>query len=383
MGRMVGADPDQLDELGRAMAGAADLLASVRARVQSQVHGLGWSGSDADAFRHAWDGVHRRTLEAAADRLHDAATTLHRNAEEQRQASSAGTAAGSAAVGPGFAGGFGMSVPVGATGGDPGDQPGAPGGQAYVIGPATEPPLTYTDYFPYDPNEKPTPADYAAWVKWGAQSAGAHVLRPDLDDALRTYDHYRDNSGTPLTVDYEEAYREDSNIAKAVDAEIANAQAAAERLATESGSSSFSMTGDASMVSGLGGYPDTENWQKALGDHQVWSNADVTIDAGVATMTITVHAHDRYDFNAGMADIATGTPDDENGRFAVLGWAQGFDTRGELTRTVTWDVGNAGDVTAGDGDVSRNPTTEDRPDELGSARPGWPPIPGNTPLDGT
>ena len=385
MGQMVGADPDQLDELARSIGANAQQLSAVYARVRSTVHAIGWSGPDAEAFRNAWETVHRRILESAATRLLDAATILHRNADEQRRASAAGAdGGGSVAVGlVGFTGGFGLSVPVAMNGGDPGDPPGAPGGQAYVIGPATEPPLTYTDSFPYDPNARATPADHAAWLKWGAQAAGAHLVRPDLDDALRVYDHYRDNSGTPMTVDYEEAYREDANIAAAVDTEIAQARAAAERLAAQSGSTSFSMTGDARMASDLGGYPATENWQKALGDHQLWSSSHVTVTGGVATMTITVHAHDRYDFNAGMSDIATGTPDDENGRFAVLGWAQGFDTRGDITRTVTWNVGDAGEVMAGDGDVSRNPTTEDRPDEFGSARPAWPPIPGNKPLDGT
>lgn len=46
-------------------------------------------------------------------------------------------------------------------------------------------------------------------------------------------------------------------------------------------------------------------------------------------------------------------------------------------------VGDSAPLTAGEGDVSRNPGSEDRPDELGSGRPGWPPIPGTTPLDGT
>ena len=256
---------------------------------------------------------------------------------------------------------------VGDPDGEPGDDPGAPGGAPFIIGPATEPPLTYAEYFPYDPNAQASAADRAAWLKWGAQAAGAHLIRPDLDDALRVYDHYRDNSGTPMTVDYEEAYREDANIASAVDAEIARARSAAEDLAAQSGSTSFSMTGDASLASALGGYPSTENWQKAVGDHQIWSSADVTVENGTATMVISVHAHDRYDFNAGMSDIATGTPDDENGRFAVLGWARPFDTRGELTRTITWTVGDSAPVGAGDGDVSAIPAPRIGP--TSSARP--------------
>jgi hypothetical protein len=67
-----------------------------------------------------------------------------------------------------------------------------------------------------------------------------------------------------------------------------------------------------------------------------------------------------------------------DGRFAVLGGAKPFDTAGRLTRTITRDTGG---VSAGDGDVSRNPTTDDRPDELGTGRPAWPPNSGTTPLD--
>lgn len=37
-----------------------------------------------------------------------------------------------------------------------------------------------------------------------------------------------------------------------------------------------------------------------------------------------------------MQDIASGTPDEVNGRFAVLGWAKSFFTVGELNRTIRW-----------------------------------------------
>lgn len=40
-----------------------------------------------------------------------------------------------------------------------------------------------------------------------------------------------------------------------------------------------------------------------------------------------------------MHDIATGLPDDSNGRFAVLGWAKSFFTYGKAVRKVTWTAG--------------------------------------------
>ena len=67
------------------------------------------------------------------------------------------------------------------------------------------------------------------------------------------------------------------------------------------------------------------------------------------TMTVTVHAEDRYNFNSGSADIATGLPDNANGRFEEIGWAKPFDTSGELTRTVTWKLGEAPATTSASG----------------------------------
>lgn len=64
-----------------------------------------------------------------------------------------------------------------------------------------------------------------------------------------------------------------------------------------------------------------------------------------ARMVITVHAEDRYNVNAGQADIATGEPDSANGRFAELGWAQGFHVTGDVQRVVEWDVDDPDDVT--------------------------------------
>lgn len=150
------------------------------------------------------------------------------------------------------------------------------------------------------------------------------------------YEHYWSNTGEPREFDYDEAYDDDSGIRAGVDTEIARAAAAAEELIRD-GHTDFSMTGDASTVSG-DHYPTTENWQKAVGGYQIWSHSDVRLEANTVTMEITVEAEDRYNFNRGESDIATGTPDETNGRFTEVGWAQPFDTHGELTRTVTWEL---------------------------------------------
>lgn len=110
----------------------------------------------------------------------------------------------------------------------------------------------------------------------------------------------------------------------------------------------------------------------------MWSNADVQVHDGKITMRIVVHAEDRYNFNKGDADIATGTPDEENGRFAQLGWARSFDTHGEVVRTITWDIGDPSAPSVGEtGDPQRNPGREDREDSRGSADGGRPVVPDN------
>lgn len=65
----------------------------------------------------------------------------------------------------------------------------------------------------------------------------------------------------------------------------------------------------------------------------------MTRQGDTITMTVTVHAEDHYNFNPGQSDIASQTPDSENGRFTTVGLAKPFDSHGTYTRTVTWKVG--------------------------------------------
>ncbi|OLE21208.1 MAG: hypothetical protein AUG44_28265 [Actinobacteria bacterium 13_1_20CM_3_71_11] len=228
------------------------------------------------------------------------------------------------------------------------------------------PHLAFDDDFPYDPDASPTMGDYASWEKWNAKLHGAQVVRPDLDDATATYAHYLDATGTDMRIDYDEAYKEDTNIRRAVDNEILTARQEAERIFRETGQTGFEMTGDPALETELaGGYPSTENWQKTLGDHTIYGTAQVVVTGNQVTMKIKVHAEDMYNFNLDAQDVATGASDNENGRFSTLGWAKGFRTHGELERTVTWTVGDTPAVSSGTG-PERHAPGEDRADGRGS-----------------
>lgn len=247
----------------------------------------------------------------------------------------------------------------------PGDQepvPPTPGdGSEFTIGPPTKPDISWDEDFVYG-SATPTPEDYLSRAKWQAKLAGGRVIRSDLDDATEMYRHYWDNDGTPMEFDLEEACREDPAIQANVDDQIRRAQLGAEQLIRAS-NKSFSMTGAASAVDN---YPAEENWQKTIGGYQQWSSADVRVEGNTVTMTVTVHAEDHYNFNRGQADIATEAPDNVNGRFTELGWAKPFDSHGEVTRTVTWQLGSApGSPPAGTPQF--NPGGEDRIDARGSA----------------
>lgn len=247
----------------------------------------------------------------------------------------------------------------------PGDkEPAAPASgdaSGFTIGPPTKPEIPWDEDFVYD-SATPTPEDYLSRAEWQAKLAGGRVIRSDLDDATEMYRHYWDNNGTPIEFDLEEACLEDPAIQANVDDQIRRAQLGAEEL-IRAGNTSFSMTGPASPQKE---YPKTENWQKAIGGYQQWSSADVRVDGNTVMMTVTVHAEDHYNFNRGQADIATGAADNVNGRFTELGWAKPFDSHGEVTRTVTWQLGSTPGAVQG-GTPQFNPRGEDRIDARGSA----------------
>ena len=197
----------------------------------------------------------------------------------------------------------------------------------YKIGAPEEPEFTYDDDYQYDSTVKSDFGDDICWAWWGFLNWGAGTFG-GLEDASKAYSHFRDGNGEDLIIDYGRAVDEDSNIRNAVNNEMLRAATAALDLHQQSGLDSFEMTGQPLSVSGKY-YPKTENWQKTLGSHNIWGSASVSFKGDKATIYLTIHAVDRYNFNSGMKDIKSGTPDSVNGRFEVLGWGQEFTTRGE------------------------------------------------------
>lgn len=208
----------------------------------------------------------------------------------------------------------------------------------YTVGKVPERKFDFDDYYPFGSKKgQDTWDDHKSWWKWEAYLRGGQALRPDLDDALPMYEHYRDKSGAPMTFDFEEGYQEDLGIRREVNGEMKQTLAAANEL-VKAGYTSIDFHSGVKGASDAN-YPQTENWQKTVGDYSYYSYSNLSIDGDTVTLTTAVTAKDRWNFNAGAADNAAGAKDSENGRFEELGWARSFDTSGTVTRTYTWKVG--------------------------------------------
>lgn len=329
MSVMVGADVAALRGLGVTLVREAGRLRAARSELTAALARSAWRGRDADAFRQAWTERVAVRLAETADRLHEAGTDARQQADEQERASDSGGAWAGAAPKPGDA----------RTGRDPGqavspDDPDAPtSGNGYQIGPPRTPALTWDEDFVYD-SQDPTWGDRVEYATWRAKGLGGSLL---FEDGGAFYLHYMNNSGDPYDYDLGEGYSEDDGVRASVNAQVAATAQGVDELARTSGQQQFTVTGPASPNAQ---YPTTENWQKAIGGHQQWSSAAVTVEGDRVTMVVTVHAEDRYNFNRGQADIGSGTPDDVNGRFTEVGLAQPFDSTGTMTRTLSWTLGD-------------------------------------------
>ena len=215
----------------------------------------------------------------------------------------------------------------------------------YKIGTGSKPEIKWDNGYKYDPNASSTWADWRNWEKFRILLNGAEVVG-HLPDGTRAYRQYRYGKGKDLIVDYDKAIRDDTGIDNGFKAELAGAQADIEK-AHDGKAEQFSVySTSARLVNST-----TENWQKALGGHDIWGTGSVTYDSSKCTYTlkIDVEMEDFYNFNKGQSDIATGLPDDQNGRFEVFGWAKSFYSRGHVSRTVTWKRGEADKTTQIDG----------------------------------
>lgn len=177
--------------------------------------------------------------------------------------------------------------------------------------------------------------DRVNWLKWQAMlDIGARGIK-NIPDAADFYAHFRDNTGTPKTFDYERAYDEDAGVRNRVNARLNDSLQAANE-AVNAGKTETTLY---SPTTSEGPYPETENWRKTIGGHTNYTTTNVTVSGDTVTATVTVYARDKYNFDRGKADLDSKTPDAVNGRFEELGWAKSFESNGSLTQTYTWKVG--------------------------------------------
>jgi hypothetical protein len=204
--------------------------------------------------------------------------------------------------------------------------------------------------------ESPTWRDYRSLAWWTTKLDGAQVIRRDLHNATDAYAHFLDGTGTDLNVDYEGFLTNDdagktvlkSAIEDTRSSAIAIHDAKVKTPPTSKTEETFSITSDAIPVGGHDRvrypYPKTENWQKAIGAHFIWMDGAVKVSSDPALkkrefeIKMTIHMEDMYNFNPGAHDIATGTPDSENGRFEVTGLAKEFLSKATVTRTIRFSV---------------------------------------------
>lgn len=192
----------------------------------------------------------------------------------------------------------------------------------------------------------PTASDYLALAKWRAKLEIAEVARPDLADGCSAYRHFLDGGGRTRPFSYEKyVLNDDSGRITLANAMLDIQDGAEEVWDSHKSLRTFSITGGPISCGGdsLFPYPATENWQKAIGGHIIWLSGVVTVSEKDGKtwfeLDMTLHAEDRYNFNPGQHDIATGVPDSDNGIFEITGLGQQFDQTAELRRIVKWQYG--------------------------------------------
>jgi hypothetical protein len=224
--------------------------------------------------------------------------------------------------------------------------PPGPSSGPFMIGPPQRPNIQHDNGFleTFSPRQ-PTLSDYFNLLEWKTRLQAAEIFHPELSDATASYRHFLEGEGVDRYFSYDSYIENDTSGATTLTNAIHVAQVNTEDLCATTSTCSIS------SVAFFGGgddarfpYPATENWQKTIGAHAFWLSADVDVEivssTKVYTMDLTLHAEDRYNFNPGMHDIATGIPDSENGRFEITGLGHQYMHYSTLLRTVSWEEGD-------------------------------------------
>lgn len=190
----------------------------------------------------------------------------------------------------------------------------------------------------------------------------------DSPDGIDAYKHFLEGGGSDRTFDYEKFVKDDPSGQTVVNNATTDLQKGVEDLYNQiiakdpslAGKTlNFKVTGGAITVGGATKfpYPATDNWQKAIGGHSIWTSGTVTVTppqtAGGKpqfSMRMTLHAEDRYNFNPNQKDIETKAPDALRGRLEQVGLAKQYMNYATLQRDVTWTQGS---ITAPGGTVSK------------------------------
>jgi hypothetical protein len=211
----------------------------------------------------------------------------------------------------------------------------------FIIEKPQNPGFSYDSGFSKFPKQRPTWEDRKSYAAWYAKGLAA-TNYPPLMDAGSAYLHYMNGTGESRSFSLKRYLKNDPSGKIMLKNAVSIAKIAAIKLLV----SQASITSEGFSAGGNDGrfpYPSTENWQKTIGAFNFWMSADVSIDtqkdgALIYNMNLTIHAEDLYNFNPGQADIATGTPDDENGRFEVVDLAKQYMNYGEYTTNESWTV---------------------------------------------
>jgi hypothetical protein len=223
----------------------------------------------------------------------------------------------------------------------------------YHLGPETLPHIKHDNGFlDVYPKRDPTASDRIALAKWVAKLEGAEAFRPDLADATAAYRHFLFGNGADRVISYQRYIDNDPSGRRTLISIEGDFKYHAEKIGQNR--DSFEITGDPYAVGSSPElpYPRTENWQKAIGAHFVWLSGKIRIEHDTKSgkdryiADIVIHMEDRYNFNPGAKDIATGIPDSDNGRFEITGLAQQYTNRGKISRTLTWWEGDGRNIEA-------------------------------------
>jgi hypothetical protein len=229
----------------------------------------------------------------------------------------------------------------------------------YKIGPPIRPLIKHDNgHLDIYRLREPTADDRLQLAKWISMLEGSEALcnaqsgayipgckGEDLVDANAAYRHFLFGKGADRTINYERFLQGDASGKNLVRDLIDDFQLHASIIGKDR--VKFALTSDSYTVGkgGIAPYPATANWQKALGAHFLWVSANVTASADDKAKIwfeadITVHMEDRYNFNPGAADVATGIPDSANGQFEISGLAKQYTNYATFTRQTRWADGS-------------------------------------------